>query len=61
MQSRNKDTDTENKCMDTEGVGEWQGELGDCDGQISTTIIKQITKENFLYSSGNSTQHSVVI
>ena len=47
--------------MDTKGVGEWQDELGECDGQISTTIIKQGTNENLLNSSGNSTQCSVVI
>ena len=41
MQSRNRDTDNENKCMDTKGVGEWQDELGECDGQMSTTIINR--------------------
>ena len=30
LQSRNRDTDVENKLMDTKGAGGWD-ELGDCD------------------------------
>ena len=30
-ESRNRDTDVENKCMDTKGKGGWWDELGDWD------------------------------
>ena len=42
-----------NKCMDTRGEAGWD-ELGDWDCYIYTTVIKQITNENRLYSTGNS-------
>ena len=35
LQNRNRDTDVENKRMDTKGVGGWD-ELGDCDWHIYT-------------------------
>ena len=58
-QSRNRDIDIENKCMDTKGrSGEWD-ELGDWDWHIYTAMYK-IDNENLLYSTGNSTQCSVV-
>ena len=44
------------------GKGVCWDELGDWDWHIYTidTMYKQITNENLLYSSGNSTQCSVV-
>ena len=41
LQSRNRDTDVENKCMDTKGrkSGEWD-ELGDWDWNSYTTMYK---------------------
>ena len=42
-----------NKCMDTRGEAGWD-DLGDWDCYIYTTVIKQITNENRLYSTGNS-------
>ena len=36
MQSRNRDTDVENKCMDTKGEREGWDELGDLDWHIYT-------------------------
>ena len=61
LQSRNRDTDAGNKCMDTEwGVGG-----GGRNWEIGIDIyaplcIKQITEENLLYSTGKATQCSVV-
>ena len=41
--------------------GWWWKELGDWDRHVFTTMyMKQITNENLLYCTGNSTQHSVV-
>ena len=42
-----------NKCMDTNGEAGWD-ELGEWDCHIYTAIIKQITNENLLCSTGNS-------
>ena len=58
--ARNRDTEVENKYMDTRGEGE-----GGMNWEIGIDIytllcIKQITNENLLYSTGNSTQYSVV-
>ena len=40
FQGRNRDTDVENKCMDTKGgKGEWE-ELGDWDWHIYTNMYK---------------------
>ena len=62
LQSRNRDTDVENKHMNT------KGEKGDgMNWEIGIDIytllvlgIKEITNENLLYSTGNSTQCSMV-
>ena len=59
-ESRNRDTDVENKCMDTK----WGGGAG-WDWEIRFDVytllcVKQITNENRLCSTGNSTQCSVV-
>ena len=55
-QSRNRDTEIENKCMDTK-----QGKRGGMNWEIGIDIytlltlrIKQITSENLLYSTGNT-------
>ena len=60
LQSRNRDTDTDNKHMDTkekrEGKMNWEIEIN----IYMPQYIKQICNENLLYSSGNSTQGSVV-
>ena len=59
LQSRNRDTEVENKCMDTKGVRggmHWETEVG-----IYTLLyIKYITNKDLLYSIGNSTQYSVM-
>ena len=60
MQSRNRVTDVENKLTDTKG-----GREGGMNWEIGIDIctllcIKWITNENLLYSTGNSTQCSVV-
>ena len=39
LQSRNKDTEVENKHMDTKPTGKWD-ELGDWDGHTYTTMYK---------------------
>ena len=59
MQGRNRDTDIQNKWMNTKGEkGSWD-ELGDwyCHKYIDiyTLCLKQITNENLMYSIGNST------
>ena len=41
------------------GMGKWN-ELGDWDWHIYITMYKQIANENLQYSTGNSTQHSVI-
>ena len=60
MQSRNRDTDVENKSMDTEGErgGGMNWEIGI--DRYKLLCIKEITNENLLYSTGNSTQYSVM-
>ena len=45
LQSRNSDTDVENKCMDTKEEKEAWDELGDC-GWHALLYIKQITNKN---------------
>ena len=62
LQSRTRDTDRENKCMDTKG-----GKRGRVNWKIGIDIytllilcIKQITDKNLPQSTGNSTQCSVV-
>ena len=61
LQSRNRDTDVENKCMDTkEEGGGMNWEIGIDIYILSTVCIKQISNENLLYSTRNFTQCSVV-
>ena len=63
MQNRNRDIDVENKHMDTKGVKEGVGKNCEIGIDIFTLLIlciKQMTSENLLYSTGNSTQCSVV-
>ena len=58
VQSRNRDTDIENKCMDTKGERGWGGRNWQIGIDIYTLLllsIKQITNENILYTTGNST------
>ena len=60
MQSRNRDTDAEDKLMGAKqrGKGEVNWETGI---DIQTLLcMKQITNENLLYSTRNSTERSVV-
>ena len=56
LQSRNRDTDVENKRMDTKG-GKGGGGMNWETGIDIYALrrIKQITNENLLYSTGNST------
>ena len=57
FESRNKDTDVENKCMDTKGEkGNWETGMD----IYKLLYIKQRTNENLLYSTENSTQCSMV-
>ena len=57
FESRNKDTDVENKYMDTKGEkGNWETGTD----IYKLLYIKQITNENLLYSTENSTQCSMV-
>ena len=60
LQSRNRDTDVENKRMDTRAGGGGAGNWGIGSDIYTILRIKQITNENLLYSTGNSTQCSVV-
>ena len=61
MQSRNRHTDVENKLMDTKGERGGGGMNLEIGIDIYTLLcIKLITDENLLYSTGNSTQCSVV-
>ena len=63
MQNRNRDIDVENKHMDTKGVKEGVGKNCEIGIDIFTLLIlciKQMTSENLLYSTGNSTRCSVV-
>ena len=60
LQSRNRDTDVENKRMDTkEREGEWD-ELGDWDWHVYTAMYGGETSESLLYRAGKSTWCSVV-
>ena len=63
LQSRNRDTDAENKHIDTKSKREvgmnWETETDIHTPSI--LCIKQITKENLSYSAGDSTQCSVEI
>ena len=52
LQSRNMDTDVENKCLDTkEGKGQWN-KSGDWDLYIYSTLYKTDNNEELLYSIG---------
>ena len=57
--NRNRVTDVENKPMVTKGEREGN-KLGDWDDISTLLYIKQITNKNLLYSTGNSTQYSVM-
>ena len=61
MQSKNRDTDEETKCMDTKtGGGAWEDLRAGVD--IYTLLILwviQVTNENRLQSTGSSAQCSV--
>ena len=56
LQNRNR---VENKLMVTKGKGEVREKLGGWDWHIHTTIYKTDIEE-LLYSTGNSTQNSVM-
>ena len=56
LQSRNRDIDGENQHMDTISCDEWVIGID----MYTLLCIKQITNENLLYGTGNSTQCSVV-
>ena len=62
LQSRNGDTDVENKCMDIKGGkgGRMTWETGLDVYTLVILCVKQIINENLQYSTGNSTQCSVV-
>ena len=62
LQSRNRDTEVENKHMDTKPTGKrGDGTNWEIGMNIYTLLyIQQTTNENLLYSTGNSTQCSVV-
>ena len=60
LQNRNRVTDVENKLMVTRGEGEEEinWEIGI---DIYTLLYtKQVTNKDLLYSTGNSTQYSVM-
>ena len=61
MKNRNRETDVENKRMDSEG---WRGGMNWGTGMdiytLLTPCIKQRTSEKLLYSLENLTQCSVV-
>ena len=58
MQSRNRDTDVENKHAYRRGA-DW--ETG-AETYIFLSVCREVrTSEDLLYSKGNSTRHSVVI
>ena len=60
LQSRNRDTDVENKHTDTQGKRE-DGVNGEIETDIYTLLcIREKTNENCPHSTGNSTQCSVV-
>ena len=60
LQIRNRDTDIENKCMETKG-GRWGGMNWEIGINIYVLLcIKLIINENLLYSTGNLIQCSVV-
>ena len=54
LQSRNRDTDVGNKCMDT------KEERGGVNWEIGIDIYMLLCVETLLYSTGNSTQCSAV-
>ena len=54
MQDRNRDTDVENKCMDTKGGRGWWDKLGDWDWHIYAINIVCII------DTGKHTQYSVL-
>ena len=57
VQSRNRDTDIENKCMDIRGKRWWDElEIGIDIYTLLILCMKQINNENMLHSTGNSTQ-----
>ena len=58
LQNRNRVTDVENKLMVTKGARGGRDKLGDWDWHIHTTIYK--INKDLLYSTGNSTQYSVM-
>ena len=61
LQSRNRDTDVENKRMDNKGERrERRIEIGIDTYMLLIPCIKSITNENLLCSTGNSTQFSTV-
>ena len=51
LQDRNRDTDVENKRIDTKGG--WWVELGDWDWHTYTTMYKIDKTKDILYSTGN--------
>ena len=60
LQIRNRDTDIENKYMETKG-GRWGGMNWETGINIYVLLcIKLIINENLLYSTGNLIQCSVV-
>ena len=60
MQSRNRDTEIENKCMIPRGRDGMGWETGIDTYTLLILCIKYIANERVLYSTGNSTQYSVV-
>ena len=60
VKSSNRDTDIKNKHMGTNGRTGKRNEFGDWDSHIYATKKKQVTNENRLHSTGNSTQCYVV-
>ena len=54
LQDRNRDTDVENKCMDTKGGRGWWDKLGDWDWHIHTINTM------YIIETGNPTQDSVL-
>ena len=62
MQNRNRDTDVENKHMDTKGVEKGVGKNWETGNDVFTLLIlsmKQVTNENLLYCTRNPTQCSL--
>ena len=63
LQSRNRNTDVENKLTVTKGGsgGGMNWEIGSDIYTLLILCIKQITNQNLLYSTGNYTQYLVII